>query len=172
MLKWLVILAVMTGIFVLTAQTKPTEGTAKYNRARIPYPQPETQHNDEDGQKTPPVIVQVGTQQPNTSEANEEKETQRVADYTFWLMVFTAVLAGVSMGQGYFLSQQTRHLKRHGDELHALASATRNNAENALKQTEHIVTSERAWIWLAGSSFPLARAIGRKEISKYLFSAP
>jgi len=141
MLKFLVILATLASVsfFAVTAQGYPAEGTTKDKSARVTHPQKETQSDNQDSEKTPSVIIQVGSQQPASSNTDEEKETRRVAEYTYWLMVFTAVLAAVSIVQGYFL-------KKHGDELHSLAGAARDNAETILKQTSHIVASERAWI--------------------------
>ena len=120
-------------------------------------PQPDSHNNNQDGQKTPSVIVQVGTQQADTTETREKNDTdQQLVKYTCWLAIFTGLLFLVSAIQGYFLWRQAHHLEKHGLELHSLAHAARSNAdaakdtaETARKQTDHIAAAERAWLTVA-----------------------
>jgi hypothetical protein len=114
-----------------------------------------TQHEDKDTPKPPSVIVQVEapTTDDRSADRQEEKEIQtKLANYTWWLVAFTGVLALVGAGQGYFLHQQARHLLKHADHFRTLAEAATDNAkaakeaaDAALKQADHMITSERAW---------------------------
>jgi hypothetical protein len=124
MLKCLAILAITT-ILAVSVPGQPNKGSTKNEDARTTSPQSEGNSSDQDSQKTPSVIVQVGAQQPNPSEGDEEKETQRtLAVYTLWLAILTGVFVGVSGIQGYFLFKQAGHLHVHAGHLDNLAEAS------------------------------------------------
>jgi hypothetical protein len=123
MLKYLAIF-VIVAVGVIGAPNQPNKGGATDDKPRVTRPQDEEQNS----QRTPSVVVQVSPQQTNPSDADEEKDIQaKLAFYTLLLAVFTAVLAAVSIAQGYFL-----HI--HGVELRTLAGAAKENAE-ATKET-------------------------------------
>jgi hypothetical protein len=144
--KWLVMFAI-AAIMTTGMSSEPNKGSAENENTRTTRPQSDSQNKDQDSPKAPSVVVQVSAPPVNISEANEEKEIQRkLAAYTLWLAIFTAVLAVVSIGQGYFLHTQADHLRTHGIELHALASAAKENAAAALLNAQAVIDAERAWI--------------------------
>jgi hypothetical protein len=159
MLKLLAILAIAV-LLATGMSSQPSKGVTKDKGAPIASPQPDSQNDNQDGQKTPSIVVQVGTQQADTAETKEKKDNDRnLAIYTLLLAVFTAVLAIVSIGQGYFLRQQSHHLQVHGVELRRLASAARDNAEAAksaadfaLLNAKAVINAERAWIMVQPTS--------------------
>jgi hypothetical protein len=116
-------------------------------------PQTNGQNDNQAGQKTPSVVVQEGSQQANASESEEKNDTdQKLAEYTRWLAIFTAVLALVSIAQGYFLYV-------HGVELRTLAGAAKENtaaakdgASFALLNAQAVINAERAWIMVQPTS--------------------
>jgi hypothetical protein len=103
-------------------------------------PQPDNRSENQDSQEAPSVVVQVGTQQGDTTCTKDKEDTDRdLAKYTRWLAIFTLILAIVSMVQGYFLYV-------HGVELSALAKAAKESADTASKQTSLYANAERARI--------------------------
>jgi hypothetical protein len=164
MLRHLAILAVFgplatVSLFALNPQGNPANAPkAQITRSdggSKGQQQSGAQHEDTGTTKTPSVVVQVEapTVDDHSADRQEEKEIQRkLADYTWWLVAFTGVLALVGAGQGYFLCQQARHLLKHAGYFRTLAEAATDNAkaareaaEAALKQADHMITSERAW---------------------------
>jgi hypothetical protein len=132
MLKCLAILAVLvlTTNALISAQAKPVEGTTKDNGARVTQPQSEIQRDDQDSKNSPSVIVQVGSQESSPPQASQKSDTdEKLARYTLWLAIFTAVLVGVSGVQGYFLSKQAGHLRAHAGHLDNLAEDSKTTSK-------------------------------------------
>jgi hypothetical protein len=120
--KWLAIFAF--AVIVAFVSSQPGKGTPKRQSTGAVGPQGESQDHNQDSHQPPSVVVQVSPQPANSSDSMEEKDTQRkLAVYTCGLMIFTAVLAVVSMAQGYFLRQQANRLREHAGHLQALATS-------------------------------------------------
>ena len=125
------------------------------------------QHENTGTPKTPSVVVQVEapTVDDHSADRQEEKEIQRkLADYTLWLVVFTAVLALVGLGQGYFLRQQARHLQEHAGHLHALAGAATDNAKAAQLTAQAVIDSERGWLQVTLGTIQLPTSIAPESL--------
>jgi hypothetical protein len=104
-------------------------------------------------QPSQPAVKQDAVPPVANSQKSEIDGTQRLADYTWWLSAFTAFLAFVSMGQGFFLYRQARYLREHARHFGILATAatdnaraSRDTAEAALKQASTMANAERAWV--------------------------
>jgi hypothetical protein len=137
MLKRLAILAVV--VFLASSVSAHATGGGTENKVD---PQPEGCNDNQDSQKTPSVIIQIGSQQPNTTETEEKKDNDRkLTEYTRWLAIFTAVLAVVSIGQGYFLFRQAHHLRTHAGHLHRLSTAAVDSAKTT-KETLDAVKNQ------------------------------
>jgi hypothetical protein len=144
MLKWLAIGAIAVTVGVGAPAYAAREGTKNK-----PDPKSDSHHDNDDSQKTPSVVVQVGSQPSNAFDTEEKKEADRdLADYTRWLAIFTAVLAAVSIGQGYFLRRQAHHLQTHAGHLDSLAAA----AGASSKATTEISTAIQRQAELTGKT--------------------
>ena len=70
------------------------------------------------------------------SQEERKKPDERVADYTWWLNVFTAILGGVAAMQVYFL-------KRTDETARVTAEAALQSANSA---KEALILGQRAWV--------------------------
>src|SRR5208283_1416017 len=91
--------------------------------APLPPQQPQTNSSASEKTKSGSAVV-----------ATPKLADDRIADYTFWLMLSTAVLGGASIFQAYFIIR--------ADKIaHIAAEAARDSARAA-------IGSERAWVLL------------------------
>jgi len=125
MLKALVILVVL-GAVAIAAPIDPPERVAIARVATTTNPNPHTQENDQNGQKTlPSVVVQVETPPTATTNADHHEDyNKQLACYTGMLALFTAALVVI----GFF---QYRMMGEHKKGLDGLLGAIETQAEIA-----------------------------------------
>jgi len=143
MLKRLAMLAVLIPLAIsaiLAGQNAPKTAPKK----RI------AKQEDQNSSKTQPVIVQV--QSPTQSREDLEIQ-QKLVDFTGGLVIVTGLIVVAGIVQAVILNRQARLMGKHAEHLQGLVNAATDNAksaqdsaETALKQANHIVASERAWI--------------------------
>jgi len=110
----------------MAAPNDPPERVAIAKVATTPNPNPHTQENDQDGQKTlPSVVVQVETPPTSTSNTDHHEDyDKQLACYTGMLALFTAALVVVGIFQYCMMGQ-------HKEGLDGLLGAIKTQAEIA-----------------------------------------
>jgi hypothetical protein len=165
----------MISIFTTAAQNKAPDtlknGVIKSNRGpqqgRL---QSKDQNSAQEHAKPPQVVVQVEAPAVDDHRADRQEENEiqkKLADYTFWLVAFTAVLAIVSGVQGYFLYQQARHLREHAGHLHTLAGAATDNARAAHLTAQAVIDSERGWLQVTLGNVQLPTGIAPQSLMAF-----
>ena len=139
--------------FALAAQPKTAMDTNRGKSTSVAQANSSSEQTGTLNQGPPTKSAQVDVPPGKNSEINEEQDSQRLANYTWWLTAFTGLLAFVSMGQGFFLYRQARQLKEHAEHFRILASAATSNATAAqdaagaaLRQAGILANAERAWV--------------------------
>lgn len=171
----LAITLAMISIFNTAAQNKAPDklkddGVIKSNGGPQRHPQSKEQNSDQEDVKPPQVAVQVEAPavDDNRADRQEENEIQKkLADYTFWLVAFTAVLAIVGGVQGYFLYRQARHLREHAGHLHTLAGAATDNARAAHLTAQAVIDSERGWLQVTLGNVQLPTRIDPQSLMAF-----
>src|SRR5580692_5960951 len=147
MLKRVAMLAVLiplANLPILAGQNEPK--TAPRQRT--------ANQEGQNSSKTQPVIVQVQAPNSNPTQSKEDLEIQqKLADFTGGLVIVTGLLVVAGIVQAVILNRQAGLMGKHAEHLQGLVNAATDNAKaaqdsaaTALKQTNHIVASERAWI--------------------------
>jgi hypothetical protein len=156
MLKRLAIFAVLialTSLIGVSASQNvppdtPKKGVVKGDGTGKTQPSSTAQHENQNPIKVPSFVVQVETPsvEPNRTDSHEDEATQKLARFTYWLMIFTAGLVVVgflqlcAMGlQAFILHRQSILMGEHAAHLQAIAVI-------ADRQTNHIAAAERAWL--------------------------
>jgi hypothetical protein len=123
------------------------------------------------------VVVQVETPSVETrrTDSHEDEAAQKLARYTFWLMVFTAGLVVVGILQAVALILQALLLGKHSAHLHSLAGAATDNAKAASFSAKATVISERPWFVVeikahsSDSTLHIVRAVNRGRTPAELY---
>jgi hypothetical protein len=154
MLKLLAILASIVALASLIGVSAsqnvppntPKKGIVESDSISKRKPPAEGQREDQNSQKVPSVVVQVESPsvESNRPDSHEDEAAQKLAWFTFWLMIFTAWLVVVG-----FL--QVILLRRHAGHLENLASA----ADASSKATTEIQTAIQKQAELMGKTLVL-----------------
>jgi hypothetical protein len=87
-------------------------------------------------------------QHKSASVAAEQKADDRIADYTWWLTFFTAILGGASIFQAYFLIRADKTARISADAAKDSADAAQLGA-NVARET--LIQTQRAAIIVVGT---------------------
>jgi hypothetical protein len=191
-LAMIVILGPLATISILAVSAEdnpantPEKRVTEADKSSKAHPQTDTQNVDQYGQKTPSVVVQVGSpvSEADNTESRENLQIQReLALFTFLLVAVGALQAGTMIYQARLLKgtlaevhqqarwmeTQTGRMSRQADLMNrqntiaiSSARAAKEAADAALKQANHVVAAERAWMVAAMN--PLAKTRTRASL--------
>lgn len=140
------VLVALTSIIGVSASQNvppdtPKKGVVKGDGTGKTRPSSTAQHENQNPVKVPSVVVQVETPSvdSNRADGHEDEATQKLAGFTFGLMVVGFLQLCVMGLQAFILFRQSTLMGEHAAHLQAIAVI-------ADRQTNHIAAAERAWL--------------------------